>query len=263
MFHSPEKKILYCAYRIEVEHANASGDTSSISGTAFYIKRDDDLFLVTNRHNLDAPMKDLKYAGYKPVGIKLSGYFDGEHLVAELVEQEIAIGHPDNDQEDVAAIRITNVKFLVNKPRDMTATFIGHDALATGEELSRIDICDMVVLPGYPDFYDRNGDRPIVRMGTIASDPESDYQDFDMEPARRIAYEAFSSAGSSGSPVFALAKGFKAGVGLSGGYFREMRLIGVNAGHLRGRDGMNTSHAGISFCFKSTCILDAMNHAMT
>jgi hypothetical protein len=247
-------------YRIVVEHSNASGNTISISGTAFYVKRENELFLITNRHNLD--MKDMKYAGYKPIGLNLSGYFDGEHLVATLAEQEISIGFTDNDDEDVAAIRITSAPFSLNKPKNMIATFIGHEVLASTEELSKLDICDMVALPGYPDFFDRNGDRPIVRMGTVASDPDSDYQDLGMRPARRIAYEAFSSAGSSASPVFALAKGWKAGNGLSGGYFREMRLIGVNAGHLRGRDDMNTSHAGISYCFKSTCIIDAMNGAL-
>jgi hypothetical protein len=262
MFHSPNKGVLYSAYRIDVAHASASGNTMTISGTAFYVRREKELFLVTNRHNLDAPMKNIKYAGFKPTGFNLSGYFDGEHLVATLAEQEISIGFTENDQEDVAAIHITGAPFLVNKPKNMIATFIEHEALATSDELSKLDICDMVALPGYPDFFDRNGDRPIVRMGTVASDPISDYQDLGMKPARRIAYEAFSSAGSSGSPVFALAKGWKAGVGLSGGYFREMRLIGVNAGHLRGRDDMNSSHAGISYCFKSTCILDAMNAAL-
>lgn len=262
MFHSPSKIILYSAYRVDVEHATAAGDKKIISGTAFYVRRDTDLFLITNRHNLDAPMKDIKHAGYKPVGLRLSGYFGGNHLVAVLAKQELSIGYPTNDQEDVAAIRVTTAGFTVEPPKDMIATFIDYDLIATAEDLSKIDVCDIVALPGYPDFYDRNGDRPIMRMGTIASDPDSDYCDFEMRQARRIAYEAFSSAGSSGSPVFALAKGLKVGSGLSGGYFRDIRLIGVNAGHLRGRDDMNSSHAGISYCFKSTCILEAMTNAI-
>jgi hypothetical protein len=153
--------------------------------------------------------------------------------------------------------------FIPNKPKPIPATYIDFDLLADANQLSKLDICDMVALPGYPDFYDRNGDRPIVRIGTIASDPNSDYCDLNMNPARRIAYEAFSSAGSSGSPVIALAKGLKTGSGLSGGYFRDICVIGVNAGHLRGRDGMDSSHAGISYCFKSTCIVDAIADART
>jgi hypothetical protein len=261
VYHAPTKLILYCAYQIVVEHTSASGDSTTIHGTAFYVKRNDDLFLITNRHNVDAVMKDVKYAGYKPTGIQLSGYFDGEHLVADLAYQEIQIGFPSNPNEDVAAINVTTVQFHVNKIANMSANYIDVSKLSKASDLSRLDICDMVALPGYPDFYDRNGNRPIVRMGTIASDPDSDYCDLGMESARRIAYEAFSSAGSSGSPVFALAKGFRTGSGLSGGYFRDLHLIGVNAGHLRGRDDMNSSHAGISYCFKSACIIDAIDEA--
>jgi hypothetical protein len=258
MFHSPKKIVLYTAYRIDVEHATAAGDTKTINGTAFYVQKGSDLFLITNRHNVDAPMKDIKYAGYKPTGLKLSGYFGGEHLVAELVRQELSIGYPPNNDEDVAAIYLTDVQFAVRPSKDMTATFINYNSLATDEALTQIDICDMVAVPGYPDFYDRNGDRPIMRMGTVASDPNSDYRDSGMPPARRIAYEAFSSAGSSGSPVFALEKGFRVGPGLSGGYHRDLLLLGVNAGHLAGRDEMNSNHAGISYCFKSSCIMDAI-----
>ncbi len=232
MFHSPNKSVLYCAYRLEVEHSTATGSINLIQGTAFYVKKNSDLFLVTNRHNLDAPMKNRKYAGYKPSGLKLSGYFNGQYLTAELARQELAIGFPDNDEEDVAAIRVTNVPFIAKG--DMLVTQLNYDLLADADMLAKIDVCDLVALPGYPDFYDRNGNRPIMRMGTIASDPESDYCDLGMRPARRIAYEAFSSAGSSGSPVFALAKGMRTGAGLSGGYFRDICLLGVNAGHLRG-----------------------------
>lgn len=258
MFHSPSKRVLYAAYRIQVTHLSAAGGEIVISGTAFYIKRENQMFLVTNRHNLDAVMKNGKYAGYRPRYLTLSGYFNDEHLTAEVAEQEISIAFCDNTEEDVAAINVTNTGFMVDKQKEMTATYFDFSSLADDDNLSTLDICDLVVLPGYPAYFDRNGDRPIARMGTIASDPSSDYRDADMLPARRIAYEAFSSAGSSGSPVFALAKGWKAGIGLSGGYFRDSRLIGINAGHLPARDETR-GHSGISYCFKSTCIVEVIN----
>ncbi|MCF2523447.1 hypothetical protein [Bradyrhizobium sp. G127] len=262
MYHAPGKLLLYCAYRIEVEHISASGDSKTISGTAFYAIKDGKQFLVTNRHNVDAAMKNIKYAGYQMANIRVSGYFGGEHLVGDFAGQEIFLGFPQNSIEDVAAIDVTSATYHVNKSKNMMTNYVGQSLIASDAELSKLDICDMVALPGYPDFYDRNGDRPIMRMGTIASDPASDYRDHEMEPGRRIAYEAFSSSGSSGSPVFALAKGFKGGVGITGGYVRELKLIGINAGHLNGRDGMQSHHSGISYCFKSTCILDAMNDAV-
>ncbi|MGM4891774.1 hypothetical protein [Tardiphaga sp. 839_C3_N1_4] len=261
MFHSPAKHLLYTAYKLAVEHVHPNGHSIKIVGTAFYITRGSEMYLITNRHNVDAVMKAEKYAGYRPDSLELSGYFGGKYLHARLAD-DISIGFPENVDEDVAAINLTNVRFATEPPEhEMRVNYISYDSIADEKQLASLSICDMVALPGYPDFYDRNGERPIMRMGTIASDPESNYQDIDMSPARRIAYEAFSSAGSSGSPVFALAKGWKAGQGLSGGYFRDLLLVGVNAGHLRGRDDMHGSHSGISYCFKSACIIEAIDEA--
>jgi hypothetical protein len=261
LFHAPQKSILYSAYRIAIEHSCSSG-ALTVQGTAFYLSTAERLYLITNRHNLDLVMKHEKYAGYRPTRVSLSGYFGDHYLRCDMISNELLVGFPPNGTEDVAAIDVTNAPFKCNAHHEMQAFYLKESALADDQALAQLNICDMVALPGYPDFFDRNGDRPIMRMGTVASDPISDYRDLDMAPARRIAYEAFSSAGSSGSPVFALAKGWKAGAGLSGGYFRDLMLIGVNAGHLRGRDEMGTSHSGISFCFKSTCIKEAIAAAV-
>ena len=164
MFHSPKKSVLYCAYRLEVEHTTATGSTMLIQGTAFYVKKNADLFLVTNRHNLDPPMKNPKYAGYKPSGLKLSGYFGGQHLTAELARQELVIGFPANDEEDVAAIRVTNAPFKA-EGNMLVVTQLNYDLLADADMLAKVDICDFVALPGYPDFFDRNGNRPDYENG--------------------------------------------------------------------------------------------------
>jgi hypothetical protein len=179
-----------------------------------------------------------------------------------MARQEISVGYPGNISEDVAAMDMTAAKFTVDKPMDMSVCYLEYSLLANDDMLGRIDVCDMIAFPGYPAYYDRDGDRPIMRMGTIASDPSSNYRDNDMAPARRIAYEALSSGGSSGSPVFALAKGWKAGSGISGGYFRDICVIGVNAGHLVGSDDrLPAYHSGISYCYKSTSILEAIENA--
>jgi hypothetical protein len=221
------------------------------------------MVLITNRHNVDAAMKDQKYVGYQPCGLTLEGHFGNNYLICELAHPEISIGCPTNPSEDVAAIDLTTAKFHVDKSADMSVCFLHSELLANENVLETIQVCDMVAFPGYPKYYDRDGERPIMRMGTIASDPSSNYRDGQMSPARRIAYEAFSSGGSSGSPVFALAKGWKAGDGLTGGYFRDLALIGVNAGHLIGTDEhLPAYHSGISYCYKSTCIFEAIQAAL-
>src|SRR5947199_8976750 len=131
--------------------------------------------------------------------------------------------------------------------------------LATDEELAKLDLCDTIAFPGYPAFFDHNGDRPIMRVGAISSDPASDYRPDYNSIGRRIAYEAFSTEGSSGSPVFALPKGLQLGPGLSGPGHRTAMLIGINSGHVLGRDErIGQIHSGLSYCFKSTSILECI-----
>ena len=95
-------------------------------------------------------------------------------------------------------------------------------------------------------------------MGTIASDPRMSYSYITGAPiSSRIAYEGFSTAGSSGSPVFAVQRGFRTGGGISApsDFFREVKLIGINAGHFEDQIG----HSGISFLYKSSVIHDIIN----
>ena len=95
-------------------------------------------------------------------------------------------------------------------------------------------------------------------MGTIASDPRLNYSCYPGEPiASRIAYEGFSTGGASGSPVFAIQRGFLTGDGISApaDFYREVKLIGINAGHFKDQDG----HSGISYLYKSSAIHDIID----
>lgn len=95
-------------------------------------------------------------------------------------------------------------------------------------------------------------------MGTIASDPRLSYSYVPGAPdASRIAYEGFSTGGASGSPVFAIQRGFQTGgaISASEGFYREVKLIGINAGHFSDQVG----HSGISYFYKSSAILDLID----
>ncbi len=122
------------------------------------------------------------------------------------------------------------------------------------EELS---VCDFVAFPGYPPWYDKLNNLPILRTGSIASDPRYAYSWTGDDEGDCVAYEAFSYGGSSGSPVFAVQKGFKVGNGLSGGNYRELMLVGINAGHLDTL-GPQKHHSGISYFYKSAIILELL-----
>src|SRR5262249_17785191 len=99
-------------------------------------------------------------------------------------------------------------------------------------------------------------ERPILRTGTISSDPRCDYSFSGRYDGECLAYEAFSFGGSSGSPVFAVQKRPRPGDGITFPGYRELLFIGINAGHLPTGSGQ---HSGISLLYKSFAILDIID----
>ncbi|MDP1774695.1 MAG: hypothetical protein Q8L15_20705 [Methylobacter sp.] len=136
--------------------------------------------------------------------------------------------------------------------------FVGHEMIADNSWIdTKLTVCDFVAFPGFPPWHDKAEQRPIFRTGTISSDPRSNYSYSGQTEGQKIAYEAFSFGGSSGSPVFALQKGLEPGAGIKFNGYRECKLIGVNAGHLNHE---NIQHSGISYFFKSSVILELIDN---
>ena len=136
---------------------------------------------------------------------------------------------------------------------------IPYSMLATENWISeKLSVCDTIAYPGFPKWYDRQNNTPIFRMGTIASDPRFNYSCSPGAPiSSQIAYEGFSSGGASGSPVFAIQRGFKTGGAISApdDFYREVKLIGINAGHFEDQIG----HSGVSYFYKASVIHDIIN----
>jgi hypothetical protein len=132
------------------------------------------------------------------------------------------------------------------------------DSFADNAYFSRLSAGDFIAFPGWPAWHDVHGIRPIMRSGILASDPSFDYTGPDMNiGARRLAFEGFSFDGSSGSPVYALACGVLLTGDIIGGSFRPLKLIGINAGHIRYFDGVH-QHSGISYMYKSTVLAEML-----
>lgn len=262
MFHSLQRPFLYSAYRLFAQFAG-NGDAKTTTGTAFFVTNgSDQIGLVTNRHAIDISYKGPKYARYTLNGLAIRGYFVGgsfAHAAINLADSKLEVA--SNYFEDVATLRIGQVQVASGGSGPLTPHAVNRTMLATAQDFENgFEICDMLAFPGYPTWFDRNGERPIIRCGTIASDPTSNYSWKDGQAsARRLAYEAFSFGGSSGSPVYALEKGLKLGSGLTGAYHRDVKLIGLNAGHLSDSDDFPSHHSGISYLFKSTVVLECLD----
>lgn len=258
MFHGLSNQFLYSAYMIKVTFNDEIGNNNNWVGTCFFVKnRSGNLCLITNRHVFDIKYKEPnKFDNYHLSKIAISGKkgvdesnFPDMDFAFELDPSGII--YSDNHKNDVACIM--DFKILT-KGDNRIDHFIPYEMLATENNFqSDLTICDFVAFPGFPPWHDKRQNRPILRTGTISSDPRFAYSYSGSDDGDCVAYEAFSFGGSSGSPIFAIQKGIRPGAGLEFPGFRELLCIGINAGHL---NTVDKSHSGISYFFKSSAILE-------
>lgn len=181
-----------------IETSNKNG-TSRGTGFMFAIKMGQDEvapLLITNKHV-------LKEAS--TISIKLSLSSPSDHTkkigVAEYILKEgvnfLVFEHPDEDI-DLAAINIAAVL------QNMTDSgYSGHGNMFSEGDLVSLDIlgdlglAETVVMVGYPTgLSDEKHNLPIIRQGTLASDPKIDF-----DGGRHFVIDCACFPGSSGSPV--------------------------------------------------------------
>jgi hypothetical protein len=251
MYHGLNNSILYSAYSITCTFfRERDGGKKSIGGTAFFISQPNKLpTLVTNRHVLDIGYGKGggEFAGFKLQETTIEG-FNGVPNAGLPTERKRLLVDPTQDvrfasnyDEDVGIIPAPRVQLLegVGGGADFS---IPRKLLADDSDIfDKLTICDFVAFPGFPPWHDKLARRPILRVGTISSDPRADYSSTQRSMGRRVAYEAFSFGGSSGSPVFALQKGIKPGEGMEFSGYRPFMMVGINAGHIK-TDGGEPDH---------------------
>lgn len=258
--HGLNNTFLYSAKKIISNWSDGSA-VVELRGTGFFIQKDTDIYFITNRHVVQPGYSDEKYKKYKVTKFSVESYatFDISGIPSTLDSALVAnvneFKFHSNEHNDIACLK--NMLFYgagltINAP-------VPYSMIATDEWITkRLSVCDSIAYPGFPEWYDQQNNTPIFRMGTIASDPRLNYSYEPSAPiASRIAYEGFSTGGASGSPVFAIQRGFRTGDGISApkDFYREVKLIGINAGHFQDQEG----HSGISFLYKSSAILDIMD----
>ena len=269
MFNGLSNAHLYTALQIGVEfQLRDQAAFATKSGTAFCVRnRAGVSCIVTNRHMLDAGYNEPsgKFLGATLSSLWIDGFQttagDANAKPVNRVTFDVqlapgAVRFAANYFEDVACL-INPVVRVRGGGLVSIGFFVDSDYLADDTWIEQqLSICDFVAFPGFPPWHDRLENRPILRTGTISSDPRANYSDTSTSKGRRIAYEAFSFGGSSGSPVFATEKGIRSTAEIITTGFREGRLVGINAGHL---EGDYQAHSGISFFVKSSAILELIN----
>lgn len=252
MFHEPPAHFLYSAYRLDVEHRDSIGTSKTGSATAFVLATQPGTpWLVTNRHVIDLRYRETsaKYDDFSLTALSITGRRSDDSSYTFKLHPDARLLFHSDAKNDVVMIepRICFDGFEEGE-RSLHWHF-GLEHLATQDTFAKsVRAFDLVCYAGFPDQYDRLGNRPILRSGYIASDPNFDYSWDRQQHGQCVAYEGFSFSGSSGSPVYAPPRG-----ALNIPDSRNGFLVGVNAGHV---PTYPNGHSGISYFYKSTVLLD-------
>jgi hypothetical protein len=268
MNHGLNNTFLYTACRLtSIFKCQETGKPIPRPGTAFFVtNKMGQVCLVTNRHLVDIDYNEStpKYKNFVLTSLIIDNRQDDSEtgLPTKIIELELEnfneLRFSETYENDIACI--VGVKITGSESKEI-AFPIDYDFIADNEKLnSKLSVCDFVAYPGFPEWYDKLNNNPILRTGTIASDPRFNYSYKTETNGECIAFEAFSFGGSSGSPVFAIQKGFPTSGAIQAGenFYRPVMLIGINASHLS-VDGPDKQHAGISLMYKSSAILDIID----
>lgn len=291
---------LYTACRLSLTHHYEPGDTyPEGSGTGFLVgfpSPDGRLGLVTNRHVVDVPWEKPEREGTRVHTIVAEWWQSKELRLKHTITKPKPLYH-DDPSIDVAIIPLTSSD---DAPLEIFGTFYGNvdqfvaeadqdtlifehalswDYLLECEQLwPQLQPGEFVTFPGYPIWYDRLQIRPVLRSGVIASDPQTDYRVSGDEPRpgdgnQQVLFDAFSTSGNSGSPVYVAQRGlapidmnFPLGGGrpalqgrMTFADYRRSFLIGINMGHYNNPDSVRPNdHAGLSRMHKLSAIMDIL-----
>ena len=262
MYHPIPRNWLLATNKIEVVFRNAH-DYKTGHGSGFWVRSGEDLLFATNRHVIDIEYRDPKYEGHGYVlsSMQILTFDPSGRSGKQCVVHGVILTHEDPDI-DIALLRVSDV---INPDRISVAP-ASVEVIADSHFLkTELEWGAQISFSSFQPWRDTQTERPILRTGILASDPAFPFVLNRIERTDVHLLEAFSFAGSSGSPVFANAKGIQPGPGLSGGGFRPARIIGVLTGHLLNEDSdagaPYKTHTGLSFCHRSDLLLSMVRGA--
>ena len=219
------------------------------------------LLLATNRHVIDIDYRDPKYRGHGYVlsSMQILGFDTSGRSGRQHVARAAVLTH-ENSNIDIALLQILSV----SNPDGISVVPASNDVIADTDFLeTELEWAAQVSFSSFQPWRDTHSERPILRTGILSSDPAYPFVSIKTKRDRVHLLEAFSFAGSSGSPAIANAKGIETGPELTGGGFRPARIIGMMTGHLPNEESETDvpyrTHTGLSFCHRSDLLLSMVH----
>lgn len=232
MAHGITNQFLYSVTNIKVTF-ECEGKLYISSGTGFFVSKEKEIFLITNRHVVDFNYGEKDSKPFKIQGISIDTRSINPndssitHNIANITSYNLKLD--SNEKNDVACI------YDIRVDNDLTnhLVYIPYTMLASEEEyLNSLTVADQVAFIGFPKVADNKNHMPVLRIGHISSDPRLDYSyDESLDLGQCVAYEASSNSGFSGSPIFSLQVGFPVSGILTApeGFYRPVMLVGIHA----------------------------------
>lgn len=293
---------LYSACRVDTTHHFRSDGSHCVDlhGSGFLVEfpeNDSRLALVTNRHIADAVFYDEDLnKGSKLTSVKVQWWQSKVLRLEHTITDPRPLYHSD-PLIDVAVIPIastahTRIEIAGELYGDLdkfvdensAEKFVFEHAISWVNLLEceslwpQLEAGEFVVFPGYPIWHDHLEDRPVMRSGLIASDPQTDYRSGGGErnkkdSSHQVLFDAYSTSGNSGSPVYVAQRGLpptdlpftfaegNPGLRLQLGFhnYRRAFLIGINASHYNETGVLRRNeHAGLSRMHKLSVIMEIL-----
>lgn len=261
--------------KITAKYQLEGGRPSFTRGTGFVVacEGNERVGIVSNRHILDKTWLEPLWRGAS-LELAIDVWINRTTKKTYRISPLRTYSH-DDESIDVAVIPVDRFhrQDRPDSPVYLQSALPWEFLMKAQEDWHLLEPSETVFFSGYPEWYDRSAGRPIMRTGAIISDPQYDYRYTDGPPTnedgnRQILFEAFSSSGNSGSPVFVAQRGLPSSDHIKyNGVFHPSLLVGINAGHIpirnpvEDREGnihLTHWHVGLSRMFKVSTIIDVV-----
>lgn len=254
----------HCVTRLKVSFRDDIGNEKDIYATGFWIRiSEQEQILVTNRHNLDPGLKDVKFKNYKVSRIQVqererkNGIYTANTKFVDIELQ--GINGRLHSNADVAILIFSQISSLP-KVEGYAFEALKIEDLA---DITYLETCceifDMIGFIGFPqDWYDTDRNAPSGRTAWLASNPCISFSNKKVATKNTTLVTGLSFGGGSGSPVFSFPKGIK----ITSSY-APPRLMGIMSGHfwddLQSNATGFPSHSGFSYFTRSLAIRELLD----
>lgn len=254
MYHPIPHELLIATNRIDVKFIIGEKIINS-QGSGFWIViNESEYIFVTNKHVLDLEFRGTQYKDMLPKLYSIEILIiDVENKIKKLNITNAQINKHIDPHIDIAILKSVNSSYPESFVHGgITLTTVADEKFF----LQELEWGATLSFSSFQAWIDSVTEWPIVRTGTLASNPRHQYTSDKTELKELLLIEAMSFEGSSGSPVFANACDSSLGKDSEVNTNRPLKLIGIVCEYFQYK---NIMHTGLSTCHRSDTLLRMIN----